>query len=285
MKKHHCQTPTLLYLRKIGKENTLTQTRSIRKHRLLANAILLIPFLLVSLILLIQKILHEDPRVQEQRAQAPRQPARIHGDVFPVQASRLSRFAPPGVLAHGAVREDAQHVGEVADTGEEEEEHGDALGALAAVVEEQLGHARSEVQDSADVAEDLAEDVEVKVVWDGAVGGRVRCAFAAVIAEPPAQDAGGADDEYGGCIEEGGAELREHGGGGGGCGLGYGTRATTLFIGDDGHGRGEVLVEAGEDSLCEGGAREASLEVADEGGRGIAVTGMVRWWLEERSSL
>ena len=121
------------------------------------------------------------------------------------------------ILAHGRKRKDAEHVGEVPDTREEEEEEGDALGGFAAVVQQDLREAAAEVEGGAEVAEDLAEDVVFEV--------RGRRVFGEVVLlsacrQPPAEDAGEADEQDGEGVEDDGAgcawgcEVRQGGGDG-----------------------------------------------------------------------
>lgn len=63
------------------------------------------------------------------------------------------------------VGEDREDVCEIADAGEEEKEHRDSLGGFTAVVEEELGDAGGEVENCAEVAEDLAEGGEGGCGW------------------------------------------------------------------------------------------------------------------------
>lgn len=62
----------------------------------------------------------------------------------------------------GLVHQDTEHVGEVSQASEEEEEHADAFCRLAAVVEQELRNTGSEIQDCADVAGDLAPEIEMQ---------------------------------------------------------------------------------------------------------------------------
>lgn len=88
------------------------------------------------------------------------------------------------------IREDREHVRQVPDAREQEEEHGDALGRFAPVVEQDLRHARPEIENCAQVAEDLAPEGEGELL---AVGlGWLRAPLRTVADIPP-QDAGRAD--------------------------------------------------------------------------------------------
>lgn len=175
--------------------------------------------------------LPKDQKIQPQRPRTAHEPARIHKHIPRIPSAPLSLPTPfacipaqPAQPAHhrhprtaGLVRDDGEDVGEVADAGEEEEEHGDALCAFAAVVEQQLGDAAAEVERGAEVAEDLAPEVEV-CFWIGAVGG-CRGGFVVGVVrvlgvrgaggQPPAEDAGGADEEEGAGVVE---DRRESGG-------------------------------------------------------------------------
>ena len=74
-------------------------------------------------------------------------------------------LAPVAVRALAADRlegKDAQHERQVSEAGEEEEQGVQAFGRLAAAVEQDLRDAGAEVEDGADVAEDLAPGVEVQ---------------------------------------------------------------------------------------------------------------------------
>lgn len=62
----------------------------------------------------------------------------------------------------GFVGENAHGVCDVADAAEDEEQDADALGAFPAVVEHDLRDARSEIERSAEVAEELTPEFEVR---------------------------------------------------------------------------------------------------------------------------
>lgn len=136
-------------------------------------------------------------------------------------------LAPVAVRVLAADRlegEDAEDEGQVSEAGEEEEEGVEAFGRLAAAVEQDLRDAGAEVEDGADVAEDLAPEGEVQgrglVVGVGVLvavavrfGGR---------AEVVACDAGDDYEEDRGAVEEDclgpGAGFGRFGGVGGGGG-------------------------------------------------------------------
>ena len=60
--------------------------------------------------------------------------------------------------------EDTEHICQVSNAGEEEEQSVQAFGALATVVKKQLRNAAAEVKGSTQVTEYLTDDVEVQVV-------------------------------------------------------------------------------------------------------------------------
>ena len=141
----------------------------------------------------IEKELGENAQIQQQRAETADQPARIDEHIPRIRGRPLAGATVARHAADGRVGDDAHDVGEVADAGEEEEEQRDAVGALAAPVEEDLGHARAEVEGGAQVAEDLAPDVEAP----RALPLQFRVAVAVprpAPADPPAEDAGRADE-------------------------------------------------------------------------------------------
>lgn len=61
------------------------------------------------------------------------------------------------------IRKDTQHIRQVPDTSEEEEEHADTFGRFSSEVEHKLWDPGAEIKDSADVPEDLAPEVEVYI--------------------------------------------------------------------------------------------------------------------------
>ena len=116
--------------------------------------------------------LRKNAQVQHQRPRAPHQPTRIHKNVPPVLHPPLIGPTPHGRHHHRAralqpraarlVSKDAKHIRQIPNAREEEEEQADAVGGFAAVVEQELGDAGAEVEDGAEVAEDLAPEVEVE---------------------------------------------------------------------------------------------------------------------------
>lgn len=59
------------------------------------------------------------------------------------------------------VSKDAQYISQVPDACKEEEEHADALCTLTSIVQEELRDARAEIENSAEIPEDLTPKVEV----------------------------------------------------------------------------------------------------------------------------
>lgn len=66
------------------------------------------------------------------------------------------------VSADGIEGKDAENICQVADASEEEEQRVQALGAFATVVEQELGETAAKVQCGAEIAENLAGDVELQ---------------------------------------------------------------------------------------------------------------------------
>lgn len=60
--------------------------------------------------------------------------------------------------------ENTEHICQISNAGEEEEQGIEAFGAFTAVVEQELGNTATEVKSSAQVSEYLAHDIEVQVV-------------------------------------------------------------------------------------------------------------------------
>ena len=60
--------------------------------------------------------------------------------------------------------EDAEHISQVSNAREEEEQSIEAFGALAAVIKQELGDTAAEVKCSAEVTKHLTDNVEVQVV-------------------------------------------------------------------------------------------------------------------------
>lgn len=90
----------------------------------------------------INEKLCKNPHVQKQGPQAPRQPRSINQNIPPIDGPRFTICtASSPASAVWLVGENAEDVSEVSDAGEEEEEHGDAFGALASIVEKELRYA------------------------------------------------------------------------------------------------------------------------------------------------
>lgn len=120
----------------------------------------------------------------------------------------------------------ATHVRRIPHACEQEKQHADPLGALAPVIQQQLRDAGTEVEDGAEVAEDLAVQVEMEFFAAVAAAGCVLAvelvcevdAFESLIVvegwrmrrgagrDIPAQRSGGADDYEGGGVKDGGFE-------------------------------------------------------------------------------
>lgn len=103
----------------------------------------------------IPKKLGENHQIQTQRTHASKYPTCIDEYISCIRSPPLAAFAESSITATdhpsaaGFVGEDAKIVGEVADACKEEEEGADAVGAFPAVIEEQLRHTRTEVEDCA----------------------------------------------------------------------------------------------------------------------------------------
>lgn len=113
-------------------------------------------------LLAIDPELGKDQQVEEKRPSAPDQPARVDEYISPILRTPFSVFTlycskfSLQLPTFWLVCEDAHDIRQIAHTCEQKEEHTDALGALAAVVEEQLRHPRAKVERSAKIAEDLS---------------------------------------------------------------------------------------------------------------------------------
>lgn len=105
------------------------------------------------------EILAEYNEVHQKSNDGACQPAKVHQHVFSVNATCLSRLAVV-VPALRLVSKDGQNVRYVTETSKYEEEHAEAFGRLATVVENELGHSRGDVEDGAKVAEELSPDIE-----------------------------------------------------------------------------------------------------------------------------
>ena len=170
----------------------------------------LILILIITLIgLLIEEKLHKDRHVQKQRSQTPGDPARVDGNIPRINRPGLPGLAMARFPTDRRICDDRHDVRQISNAGEQEKQQRDALGAFALVVEQQLWHSRPEVESRAEVAEGLAQGVELEG-FGLLVLGRVAVPVEFVGGDPPAEDAGGADQEDGEAVEQHGLE---HGGG------------------------------------------------------------------------
>jgi hypothetical protein len=111
--------------------------------------------------------LRKDAKVQEKRTQTAEQPAQVDQNISAVDFTGFSWSAFLTVFAMVADRvesENAEHICQVSNAGEEEEQSVQALSALATVVKQELRNAAAEVKGSAQVTEYLTDDVEVQVI-------------------------------------------------------------------------------------------------------------------------
>lgn len=119
----------------------------------------------IVVVLLVQEKLHEDRPVEQQCAQTACDPACVDSNVPRVDCARLSWPAAsrtPLAAVFRVICEDRHVVCQVADTGEQKEEQGDAFCGFSSVVQQDLRDARGEIEDCAEVAEDLAQEVELE---------------------------------------------------------------------------------------------------------------------------
>jgi hypothetical protein len=111
--------------------------------------------------------LRKHAKVQKERSQTTKQPTQVNQDVSAVDFTGFTRSAFLAMFTMVADRvesENAEDICQVSNTGEEEEQGIKALSALATVVEQELRNAAAEVKGSAQVAEHLADNVEVQVI-------------------------------------------------------------------------------------------------------------------------
>ena len=137
----------------------------------------------------------------------------------------LAGLAVSRARASRLVGENRQHIGQVPQAGEEEEEHGDAFDRLAPPVEQELRQAGSEIQQRAQPAENLAPEIELRT----SVRGFGFMAARSVAAQVPSRHAGDADHEDGRRVGEEDAQL------------GGRRRRRGRGAGDHRDGRGEML--------------------------------------------
>lgn len=100
-------------------------------------------------------------------------------------------------LTNRRVREDRENVGQIPNTGEEEEEKGDTFGRLSLVVQKELGEARAQVEHCTEVSKYLAQGIKS----EGCVFAIGRLWRLVLRADVPAQYASGANECNGGDIE------------------------------------------------------------------------------------
>lgn len=98
------------------------------------------------------------------------------------------------MLALGFVGKDGEYVGDVTETCEKEEEHAQAVGGLAAPIEDQLGQAGGDIGDSAEPSKELAQDVK----FQGILSLLIRGALAAggFASQKPPQHTSGDDHDH-----------------------------------------------------------------------------------------
>lgn len=148
---------------------------------------------LLVFIRLIKKVLSKHAKVHKERHESTGQPAEVDEHVPAVDPAGLAVLAAP-ITALGLKRKDGEHIGNVAQARKQKEEHAQAVGRLAAVVENQLGHPRRNVRHGAQVPKELANFVKLERVV--AVLRFVLARALGTLAQKPAQHAGGADHEH-----------------------------------------------------------------------------------------
>lgn len=171
-------------------------------------------------IVAVHEELRKDSKVENKGARASNQPAQVDQNVFAVNAGGLSGLAVAalvpvsvGVLAADRLEgKDAEDESQISKAGEEEEQGVEAFGRLAASVEQDLRHAASQVEDRANVTEDLAPKRKVQgrclVVCIGMAVFVVGFGLGSRRAEVVARDAGDYDKQDSCAVEE---ERLEHG--------------------------------------------------------------------------
>ena len=171
-------------------------------------------------IVAVHEELRKDSKVENKCARASNQPAEVDQNVSAVDASGLAGLAvaalvPVAVRVLAADRlegKDAEDERQVSKASEEEEQGIEAFGGLAASVEQDLRHAAAQVEDCADIAEDLAPEREVQgrclVVCVGAAIFIVRFRLGSGRTEVVACDASDDDEQNGSTVEK---ERLEHG--------------------------------------------------------------------------
>lgn len=231
----------------------------------------------------IQKVLHKNKPIQQQRPKAPQQPREVNSHIPRIRLTNLPLPTPPRPPANRRIRHNTQHIRQIPYAGKQEKQHRDPLGALAAIVKQQLRDPRPEIEHRANIAKDLAPDVKLQVRVLGMVLGQERGIAAedvvgpAAHGEPPAQHTGCADEDDGAEVEDDGLESGRVGQRGRDGGWGG--------VGNEGRDGGEVGAVDGEKALAEGGCvggAAAALVVGDMGG---AIAVAVTVWAEEGSAL
>lgn len=156
--------------------------------------------------LLIQKELNKDGHIQKQGSQTPGDPTCVDRNIPGIDSSGLAGSTMTRLSTDRRICKNRHDIRQVSNTGEQEKQERDTFGTFPFIVEQQLRQSRSKIEDSAEIAKDLAESVEFWsigfFVFDrmfavGFVGG-----------DPPSENAGGADQEHGEAVEEGGLERR-----------------------------------------------------------------------------
>jgi hypothetical protein len=115
----------------------------------------------------INEKLRKHAKVQKERSQTTEQPTQIDQNISAVDLTSFSRstfLAVFAVVTDRVESKDTEHICQVSDAGEEEEQGIKAFSTLATVIEQELRDAAAEVKCSAQVAEYLTDNVEVQVI-------------------------------------------------------------------------------------------------------------------------
>lgn len=86
--------------------------------------------------LVVDEVLDEDAEIQEERDEGASEPAKVDEHVLAIDPASLPRCARP--LAVRLIRENGQCVGDVAQAGEEKEQHAKPVCRLAPPIENEL---------------------------------------------------------------------------------------------------------------------------------------------------
>jgi hypothetical protein len=154
-----------------------------------------VPWATINVITLgvaVHEVLGKDAEIEEQSNEAASEPAEVDKDVSSVNVTGLTGLAV-FVLALGLVGEDGEDIGDVSKAGKEEEEHAKPVRRLAPPVEDELGKARSDVGDSAEISKDLAKKIEFQRILLFATS--VVLVARGLLAEEPSKNAG-CDDHH-----------------------------------------------------------------------------------------